>query len=173
MEEYIENEPEQFCEFDYKAFAADLSRQSKKLIPEDIKGEDSTYIIEKVEEYSIKIGEKLVNTDEYQYTEKQKEFIIQVVAEWVFHKTIDLVHAGITKENREFIVSNVAYIVFEVLKDGLSQNADRQEILNEVENQVNKMFQISQTPNFCQILLEIGSFLHQNFTNCSIFADSL
>lgn len=140
LEEYIENEPEKFCEFDYKAFASDLSRQSKKLIPEEIKGEDRTYIIEKIEEYSIKIGEKLVNTDEYQYTEKQKEFIIQVVAEWVFHKTIDLVHAGITKENREFIISHVAYIVFEVLKDGLSENADRQEILNEVENQVNKMY---------------------------------
>ena len=34
----------------------------------------------------------------------------------------------------------MAYIVFEVLKDGISQNADRQEILNEVENQVNKMY---------------------------------
>lgn len=126
--------------FNYKTFAANLSQQSKKLFPEYIKGEDRTYIVEKIEEYSIKTGEKLVNTDEYQYTEKQKEFIIQVVAEWVFHKTIDLVHGGITKENREFIISNVAYIIFEVLKDGLSQNADRQEILNEVENQVNEMY---------------------------------
>ena len=32
-------------------------------------------------------------------------------------------------------------------------------------------FEISENRNFCQILLEIGSFLHQNFTKCSIFAD--
>ena len=42
-----------------------------------------------------------------------------------------------------------------------------------VLNKLAESFEISENRIFCQILLEIGSFLHQNFTNCSIFADSL
>ena len=42
-----------------------------------------------------------------------------------------------------------------------------------VLNKLAESFEISENRIFCQILLEIGSFLHQNFTKCSIFADSL
>ena len=46
-------------------------------------------------------------------------FYIQVIAEWSFHKSIDLVHSGILPQYWDSIMQKIAFTIFEVAKQAV------------------------------------------------------
>ena len=123
--------------FDYKKFVQSLKEQALNCVPEQIAGDDRIYLLDKIEENSLKVSEALVDG---KYTNEQCEFIIQVIAEWTYHKTVDLISGGIKKEYRDSIISRVYCVIYEALKNGFIKKSEEQEILAEIEKQVKEMY---------------------------------
>ena len=139
-------------EFDYKSFATNLSHQCKKLIPEEIKGEDRVYIVNKVAEYSNIAGETLYNDESITCDLEEYAFLVQIIAEWTFHKSIDLIKGGIDVENREFVLQKIAYKIkvdeytivtinegFKNLKPEEQEDTPKDELENESKRYLRRM----------------------------------
>ena len=126
--------------FDYQSFAQSLSNQAENLIPNDITEENRNYIREKIKANAIYAGKACTDNIEINYSDEQYIFIMQVVAEWTFHKTVDLIRGGISQEYRDFILSNITNTIIEIIKESIKQETEQQELLNLVEEHVNKMY---------------------------------
>lgn len=124
--------------FDYKALAASLKSQAKGFLPDDMKPEDSAYIENKLYDFSMLAGEALVNDNSLNLSNEQMEFAVQAIAEWTFHKSIDLIRAKISEEMREPILSAVCFAIFEISKQ--QADMDMSEVLEKFETNVNKIY---------------------------------
>ena len=81
--------------FDYKGFAASMAEQAKGLAPADLQEQEKEYIVKTLANFTLLAGEALYNDTELQINADQAVFITQVIAEWSFHKSVDLIKSGI------------------------------------------------------------------------------
>ena len=91
-------------EFDYKGFANQLRFQVRGIIPEEY-SDRGIYIRDLVYKYSILAGER-VSLEDCKDNELRSIFV-QVIAEWVFHKTIDLIASGVPEDLHETVLNNL------------------------------------------------------------------
>lgn len=126
--------------FDCYSFAMSMKSQAYDLVPDDITGGDKLFIASVVEEYTKLAGEAIINDSDLELTDDECFFIAQVIAEWTFHKSVDIIRGEIPEEYREEILSELAYVVFEVLKQGISKKVDRETTLQAVEKYVTKRY---------------------------------
>src|SRR5574344_396934 len=126
--------------FDYQGFANDLSSQVVELLPKNFTEFQTTYVKNTVSNFSTLSGEALYNDTDSAFTAEQAMLITQIIAEWAFHKSIDLIHSGIMPEYWDSIMQKIAFTIFEVSKNGIKQNLPQDEILQVVEHQVTKAY---------------------------------
>jgi hypothetical protein len=88
-------------------------------------------------------GEALCNDESLQLTAEQAIFITQIIAEWSFHKTIDLVHSGIDRQYWDGIMQKIAFTIFEVAKQAITRNIPQEQLLQAVEHHVIKVYKQS------------------------------
>ena len=131
------------AKFDYKSFAENMSTQAKDMLPADISKEGKTYTIKTIENFVILAGEALVNDKSLTLTAENQQAICQILAEWIFHKSIDLAHSEIPQENWDPILQKVAFTVFEIAKQAYIRDVSQEDILAAVEHHVNKLFKES------------------------------
>ncbi len=131
------------AKFDYKSFAENMSTQAKDMLPADISKEGKTYTIKTIENFVILAGEALVNDKSLTLTAENHQAICQILAEWIFHKSIDLAHSEIPQENWDPILQKVAFTVFEIAKQAYIRDVSQEDILAAVEHHVNKLFKES------------------------------
>ena len=81
--------------FDYKGFAASMSEQAKELVPKELEDREKEYIVKTLGNFTLLAGEALYNDQQLNLNADQAVFITQIIAEWSFHKSIDLIHSGI------------------------------------------------------------------------------
>ena len=122
--------------FDYKAFSQDLINQAKSLVPEDINLEEREYLFETMEKFSIMTGEALMQIEKI--TEEQVAMGCQIIAEWVFHKSIDLFRSGIPKEYWDAILQKIAFTMFEHIGHGFREDTPYETMLQIIEKNVLK-----------------------------------
>ena len=91
-------------EFDYKGFANQLRFQVRGMIPEEY-SDRGIYIRDLVYKYSILAGER-VSLEDCKDNELRSIFV-QVIAEWVFHKTVDLIASGVPEDLHETVLNNL------------------------------------------------------------------
>ena len=60
----------------------------------------------------IQAFSELVKDSENKLSDEQIIFILQVIAEWSFHKSIDLVHSRILPEYWDGIMQKIAFTIF-------------------------------------------------------------
>lgn len=123
--------------FNYVEFAIEMSTQAKKVIPDDVKQEQD-YITNTVYLAVIYAGEKVSKNKEFSYNEKL--FISQLLCEWAFHKTIDLLRAEIKKEYHKKIILNILEATFETTLVCTENNIKQKIILREVEKKVTEVY---------------------------------
>lgn len=128
--------------FNIDAFVNELTGQVKNTIPDDIGNKTQTFIEETFDKFLRMANEAIDNSDSG-FSVKAKEWLLQVIAEWTFHKTIDLDRAKIPFECWESILQKVAFATFEVCKQGLSKKYEPEKILSAVEYHVDKMYNSS------------------------------
>ena len=102
--------------FDYKSFAESMKKQSSELIPAEFSKNEADFIKKIVYDFVIICGEYLNDEQEYNFTDEQKVFIAQLIAEWTFHKSVDLINSKIPQEYWEAILQKIAFTILEVVK---------------------------------------------------------
>ena len=126
--------------FDYKAFAENMAEQAKQLVPADLKDFEKEYIVKTLGNFTMVAGEALYNDDSLNLNIDQAVFITQIIAEWSFHKSIDLVHSGILPQYWDGIMQKIAFTIFEVAKQGFVRQVPQDQLLQAVEHHVVKVY---------------------------------
>ncbi len=126
--------------FDYKEFAQSMAEQAKELVPKDLPQEDQDYIVNTLGNFTMLAGEAVYNDESLKITADQAIFITQVIAEWSFHKSIDLIHSGIDRMYWDTIMQKIAFTIFEVAKQGIIRNIQQDQLLQAIEHHVVKVY---------------------------------
>lgn len=122
-------------DFNYKDFVDQLRFQVRGVIPE--KQKDSViYVRYMVYQMSILAAEELYNDENI--NEANCKYITQVIAEWTFHKTIDMISCNIPKEYHEPVLHKINYEIYQLLVK--FDEANKSEVLNKAEKLVNKTY---------------------------------
>jgi len=129
--------------FDYKAFAENMAEQAQQLVPADLKDFEKEYIVKTLGNFTMIAGEALSKDTSLNLNADQAVFITQIIAEWSFHKSIDLVHSGILPQYWDSIMEKIAFTIFEVAKQGLIKQIPQDQLLQAVEHHVVKVYKQS------------------------------
>ena len=129
--------------FDYKAFAASMSEQAKELVPPELEDREKEYIVKTLGNFTLLAGEALYNDTQMNLTAEQAVFITQIIAEWSFHKSIDLIHSGILPQYWDGIMQKIAFTIFEVAKQAVIRKIPQDQLLQAVEHHVIKVYNSS------------------------------
>lgn len=122
--------------FDYKEFAQNLAQQALELIPPDFNDAQKNYIANTLLNFSTIAGQALY--DEGQFNVDQAIMITQIIAEWSFHKSVDLVRSGIPQQYWDPIMQKIAFTIFEIAKNAFHQNLPQDQCLQVIEHHVKK-----------------------------------
>ena len=129
--------------FDYKAFAASMSELAKELVPPELEDREKEYIVKTLGNFTLLAGEALYNDTQMNLTAEQAVFITQIIAEWSFHKSIDLIHSGILPQYWDGIMQKIAFTIFEVAKQAVIRKIPQDQLLQAVEHHVIKVYNSS------------------------------
>lgn len=127
--------------FDYKGFATELATQAKELIPKDFQEFHINYILNTIQNFSTMCGESINNDESLNFNLDQAMLITQIIAEWSFHKSIDLIRSGVMPEYWDGVMQKIAFTIFEVAKQTISKGISQDEILKVVEHHVKKAYE--------------------------------
>ena len=126
--------------FDYEAFADEMCKQSKELIPVDFSDKEKEYISTTIYNFVKLAGESLNNDKENDFSDEQKVFITQVIAEWTFHKSVDLIRAKIPDTYWNAVMQKIAFTIFEVIKQAILKEIPKEQVLEVIEHHVQKVY---------------------------------
>lgn len=126
--------------FDYKEFAQLMSSQAGELIPQDFNDMQKNYVVKTLSNFTMLAGEAIANDESLNFNADQAIFVTQIIAEWAFHKSIDLVHSGIMPEHWDSIMQKIAFTIFEVAKQAIIKNIPQDQILQLIEHHVTKTY---------------------------------
>lgn len=126
--------------FDYKQFAQDLATQARELIPPEFQEFQRNYIYKTILNFATMSGESICNDEQANFNADQAMLLIQIIAEWSFHKSIDLIRSGIMPDYWDNVMQKIAFTIFEISKQTIGQNINQDEILKIVEHHVKKAY---------------------------------
>lgn len=144
--------------YDFEDLIKDMVSQADDLFPKDINEKEKKTTIELIYNYSNLAKDALLK--EYFLTDEQRIFIIQLIAEWMYHKSIDLIRAGIDTENKEKILQHLAFTIYDVAKDAIRKQWEETRTIQTAERLVNKEYQQELT-----ILLENKQINKEKYEN--------
>ena len=124
--------------FDYQAFARQLATEAESLVPEDISPENKAYVANIVFNFCNLACDSILK--EEAFTLDEATMITQFIGEWTFHKSIDLIRAGIQGQYRDSVLQKIAFVVFEMAKNTVAQKMPQPEIVIILEQHVNKAY---------------------------------
>lgn len=127
--------------FDYKQFAADLSVQAKELVPQDLEQFQKDYIVKTLVNFSNLAGEAISNDAEAGFNAEQAILLTQIIAEWSFHKSVDLIRSGIQPEYWDGVMQKIAFTIFDIGKQTIKQGLPQDKILELIEHHVIKSYE--------------------------------
>ncbi len=126
--------------FQYKEFAEEMARQAKELVPQEFNEHQKAYIVNTIENFTKMAGEALYNDANLKFNAEQAILISQIIAEWSFHKSIDLIHSKILPEHWDGIMQKIAFTIFEVGKQAILRNVPQDQMLQAIEHHVNRAY---------------------------------
>ena len=124
--------------FDYKAFAQDMHAQASELVPAHFTPDQKEYITTTLLKFAMIAGEALDKDGEF--NADQAVMITQIIAEWSFHKSVDLVNSGIPRQYWDPIMQKIALTIFEVSKNAFRQNVPQEQALEAIEHHVRNTY---------------------------------
>ena len=103
--------------FDYKGFAQNLAQQALGLIPPEFNDAQKNYVANTLLNFSTVAGQALYDDESLGFDLDQAMMITQIIAEWSYHKSVDLVRSGIPQQYWDPIMQKIAYTIFEIAKN--------------------------------------------------------
>ena len=96
-------------DFDIDAFIDNIATQAQDIFPDDIGNKTQTFIEKMFDKFLRMTNEAIDNNySDAEFSVEDKVLLLQVIAEWTFHKTIDLDRAKIPFECWESMLQKVA-----------------------------------------------------------------
>ncbi len=126
--------------FDYKGFAQNLAQQSLELIPKDFNDNQKNYVANTLLNFSTIAGQALNDDTQLNFNLDQAMMITQIIAEWSFHKSVDLIRSGIPQQYWDPIMQKIAFTIFEVAKNAYHQGLPQDQCLQLIEHHVKKTY---------------------------------
>jgi len=127
-------------DFDYEGFAQNLASQAVELVPQDFDENQKQYVINTLGNFSMLSGKALAEDPNLNFNADQAVTITQIIAEWSFHKSVDLIRSGIPQQFWDPVMQKIAYTIFEIAKQTFSQGLPHEQILELVEHHVKKTY---------------------------------
>ena len=126
--------------FDYESFAQNLAAQAQELVPQDFNDVQKQYVINTLGNFALLSGKALAEDPNLNFNEEQSITITQIIAEWSFHKSVDVIRSGIPQQYWDPIMQKIAYTIFEIAKQTFSQGLPHDKILELIEHHVKKSY---------------------------------
>lgn len=126
--------------FDYENFAQNLAAQAQDLVPAEFSQDEKQYVINTLGNFSLMAGKALAEDKNLPFDVETSTYITQIIAEWSFHKSVDVIRSGIPRQNWDGIMQKIAYTIFEVAKQAFSQKLPNEQIIEIIEHHVNKTY---------------------------------
>lgn len=126
--------------FDYKEFAQMMSSQAGELVPANFDEMQKNYVVKTLTNFTLLAGEAISNDEKLNFNADQAVFVTQIIAEWSFHKSIDLVHSGIMPEHWDGVMQKIAFTIFEISKQAIQKNIPQDKTLQLIEHHVDKTY---------------------------------
>ena len=126
--------------FNYQEFAQNLTQQAVELVPKDFTDPEKQYVVNTLLNFSALAGEALYNDTESNFTADQAMMITQIIAEWAFHKSVDLIRSKLPQEYWDPIMQKIAFTIFEIAKQTFKQGLPQDQILQLIEHHVKKTY---------------------------------
>lgn len=127
--------------FDYQGFAKELSSQADELLPTAFQDFQRNYVINTIQNFATLCGEAIYNDEKANFNLEQAMLLTQIIAEWSFHKSVDIIKAGILPDYWDGIMQKIAFTIFEIGKQTISKGLPQEEVLQIVEHHVKKSYQ--------------------------------
>ena len=127
-------------DFQYEEFAQNLASQAVELVPQEFDQEQKDYVINTLGNFSMMAGKALAEDPNLNFDANQSTYITQIIAEWSFHKSVDVIRSGIPRQHWDGIMQKIAYTIFEIAKQAFSQNMPNDKIIELIEHHVNKAY---------------------------------
>ena len=129
--------------FNYEEFAQNLASQAQEIVPADFNQNQKQYVVNTLFNFSKLAGEALANDNELKLNADQAVMITQIIAEWSFHKSVDLIRSGLPQQFWDPIMQKIAYTIFEIAKQTFKQNMPQDQVLTLIEHHVKKTYEES------------------------------
>ena len=126
--------------FNYQEFAQNLTAQAQELVPQDFSPQDKQYVVNTLLNFSTLAGEAIYNDTESNFNADQAMMITQIIAEWSFHKSVDLVRSELPQQFWDPIMQKIAFTIFEIAKQTFKQGLPQDQILQLIEHHVKKTY---------------------------------
>ena len=101
-------------DFKYEEFAQNLAAQAVDLVPQEFNDEQKNYVINTLGNFSVMAGKALAEDPNLNFNTEQSTYITQIIAEWSFHKSVDVIRSGIPRQYWDSIMRKIAYTIFEI-----------------------------------------------------------
>lgn len=127
--------------FDYKNFAQVLTSQADELLPANFNDFQRKYVVNTIQNFATLAGEALYSETPSAFNADQAMLITQIIAEWSFHKSVDLIKSGIAPEAWDGVMQKIAFTIFEVAKQTITQGLPQDQVLQIVEHNVHTSYE--------------------------------
>lgn len=127
-------------DFDYESFAQNLAAQAQELVPPDFNDVQKQYVINTLGNFALLSGKTLAEDPNLKFNAEQSITITQIIAEWSFHKSVDVIRSGIPQQYWDPVMQQIAYTIFEIAKQTFSQGLPHDKILELIEHHVKKKY---------------------------------
>lgn len=127
-------------DFKYEEFAQNLAAQAQDLVPAEFSPEEKQYVINTLGNFAMMAGKTLAEDKNLNFNAEISTYITQIIAEWSFHKSVDVIRSGIPRQHWDSVMQRIAYTIFEVAKQTFSQGLPNEQIIEIIEHHVNKAY---------------------------------
>jgi len=124
-------------QIDYQNFVKDMASQAETLVPVDISQEDKKYVVQIVYNFGNLACEAILKE---KFQPQEVILVTQLIGEWTFHKSIDLIRAKIPPQYRDGILQSIAFTVFEITKQAILKKLTQEQIIQVAEHHVKQKY---------------------------------
>lgn len=125
----------------YTDFIESLIEQVTPLLPQDVNELQKSYLITNIRKSATLMATSIQENEDFSKLDFDNQcFYIQVIAEWSFHKEIDLFRSGIPARYWKGVMQKIWYAMWEVMYACVKNDAPETVVLSLVERFVNRTY---------------------------------
>ncbi len=100
----------------YTDYIESLIEQVVPALPSDVNELQKDYLIKNMRLASVKMAQSIEDNEEFNSLDFDSQcFYIQIIAEWSFHKEIDLFRSGIPPKYWKVVMQKIWFAMWEVM----------------------------------------------------------